>query len=113
MLFAQDEMPEYDELVRMVRSLFVSRNHLELEIKRLRSEIHGPKHKSETNMPQPELLTLSEVADELRVSVAYARKMADDGRLPVVDLAESGSRNRKLRVARDALNRFIECGGTG
>lgn len=51
----------------------------------------------------PELLTLPEVADVLRVTVRHVYYLVDAGRLPAHQLSP-----KAIRVSRDDLNNYIE-----
>ena len=53
---------------------------------------------------KPRLLPLGDVAERLSVSRATVYRMAQDGRLPVLQL---GGRGTSLRVSEDALEEFL------
>lgn len=55
---------------------------------------------------RPELLTIDETAEFLRVSDKTVRRMIDDGRLKAVAIG------RQWRIPKEALEEFIKTGGT-
>jgi excisionase family DNA binding protein len=55
---------------------------------------------------RPELLTIDETAEFLRVSDKTVRRMLNDGRLKGVNIG------RQWRIPREALEEIIQRGGT-
>jgi len=55
---------------------------------------------------RPELLTIDETAEFLRVSDKTVRRMLNDGRLKGVNIS------RQWRIPREALEEIIQRGGT-
>jgi excisionase family DNA binding protein len=54
------------------------------------------------------LLTVPEIAAELRATRAYAYKLVRSGRLPSVTIGDGPGRGRMLRVRREDLDAFLD-----